>query len=408
MAPRRHPTPALWALALGYFSFGTTSLATVALSAPIGSTLHAPPSRMGLLVSAFALAFAVTAPLAPMLLGRIPRRALLVTGLLVMIAGGAASALAPSYAVLTAGRVLAALGGAVFVPAASSTGSAIVPQERRTRALATVFAGMTAATVLGVPLCALAGDAVGWRPTLASVAALPLLALAAVSLTLPPVRADAPATRAAMRATITARGVPSAIGTTLAFMGAQFTLYSVVGDYLTDRFHTSAHGVAAALLVFGLAGIAGNALAPRVHERIGGPATVTTALAALAATFTAFLIIPTHLPWVVVLFGVWGAASQLFMAPQQARLVALTPHHRTMVLALNASALYIGISAGSLLGSAVLAMAGAAALPAATLIPLAAATLTHHRSTHTTRSTPPVRQGRQDHGEHPAPADRQH
>lgn len=53
---------------------------------------------------------------APAVLGRLDRRAALLPGLALMAAGGALSALAPSYAVLVGARVPAGLGGAVFYP----------------------------------------------------------------------------------------------------------------------------------------------------------------------------------------------------------------------------------------------------------------------------------------------------
>lgn len=376
----RRPGPALWALALGYFSFGTSSLAVVGLGHPIGADLHVSQSQVGLLVTVFALTFALAAPLAPVALGRLGRRSVLLSGLAVMAAGGVAAALAPNYAALSAARVLTALGGAAFGPAASVAGSLLVPAERRARALATVFAGMTAATVLGVPLSTSLGQSVGWRWTTVGVAGLTLLALGLVAAFVPALERGTPATAAAFRPVLRTAGVVPAVTTTFAFMAAQFTVYGVAGAYFADRFGASTGQVASLLLVFGVAGVVGNALAGRVFERLGGGATIAVAMSGFGAAFAALLLAPARLGTAVAALAVWAAFSQLFQAPQQARLVALVPEQRALGLALNASSLYLGMSMGSLLGSGLLPAVGAAGLPAAGLVPLALAAAAHRAS----------------------------
>lgn len=163
---------------------------------------------------------------------------------------------------LIAARVLAGLGGAVFGPAASATGSLLVPEERRPRALATVFAGMTVASVLGVPLSSYLGEAVGWRWTLAGVAAASVLALVLVAALLPALPAGPPPTVAAYRAALRTPGVLPLVGTTLLFMAAQFTVYGVAGAYLAQRFGLADGAVTGVLFVFGALGVLGNACGP--------------------------------------------------------------------------------------------------------------------------------------------------
>ncbi|GGV05792.1 MFS transporter [Kitasatospora herbaricolor] len=390
-AGRSHRTarPALAALSLGYFTLGTASLAVVGLGGPIGRDLHTAPGGVGVLVAVFALTFALAAPLAPAVLGRLDRRRALLLGLALMAAGGVLGALAPSYAVLVGARVLAGLGGAVFGPASSAVGSLIVPEEHRPRALATVFAGMTVAAVLGVPLSAYLGGAVGWRWTLAGIAAATLLALVLVAALVPAVPAGEPPTAAAYRRVLATPGAAATVLTTLLYMAAQFTVYGVAGGYVAARFGASPSAVTLVLFAFGLCGVAGNACGARLSARLGGARTVTLTQAGLAAAFLGLLAAPRALPAAVLLFALWAFFSQLYQAPQQARLIALAPGQRGLLLALNASMLYVGISLGSLLAGTFLPVLGAGPLPALGLLPLALAGLAHRASVRrTVRSTP--------------------
>lgn len=389
----RSSTPALLALALGYFALGTASLAVVGLSGPIAGDLGVPAATVGTLVTVFSLVFALAAPIAAIVLGRMDRRRVLLLGLALMTAGGVAGAVAPTFTALAAARVAAGLGAAIFGPAASATGSMIVPAEQRPRALAVVFGGMTAATVLGVPLASAAGAAIGWRATMAVVVALTLVAGVLLAVLLPPVAAGPAPTARAFAAVLRTPGATSMIATTLLVLTAQFIVYGVAGAYLAARFGAGSGLVSLALLVFGVLGMAGNAAGARVYTRLGGGRTIALALAGLTVTFLALSGVPALPAAGVAVFAFWAVFNTLFMAPQQARLVELLPEQRGVLLALNASALYLGMSLGSLLGSSLLPALGARWLPALALLPLALAGGAHAASLRR-RPTRPARPAR--------------
>ncbi|MFD7735790.1 MFS transporter [Kitasatospora phosalacinea] len=384
----RSPTPALLALALGYFGLGTTSLAVVGLGEPIGRSLHVAPAGVGLLVTVFALTFAVAAPTAPALLRTADRKKVLLLGLALLTVGGALGALVQGYGAMVATRVLGALGAAVFGPASSAAGAGIVAPERRPRALATVFGGMTAASVLGVPLASFLGSTLGWRPALLGVAGLSAVALVLVAVLVPGIPAGGPPTARAYRSALRTPGVLPTVATTLLFMAAQFTVYGVAGTYLAVRFGASAGWVSGTLLAFGVVGVLGNALAPRIGEHLGGARTVTLSLAGLGAALAALVVVPAEAVAGILLFAAWAFFSQMYQAPQQARLIGILPDHPGLVLALNAAALYLGMSLGSLLGSALLAPVGATLVPGLALLLLLVAGGAHALSGRATAPTP--------------------
>lgn len=384
----RGSTPALLALALGYFTLGTTSLAVVGLSAPMGDGLDVAPARIGLQVTVFALTFAIVAPLAPMALGRMGRKQVLLLGMALLTAGTVAAALAPNYAFLTGARVVAALGAAIFGPASSAAGSLIVPEERRQQALAVVFGGMTAASVLGVPLASFLGDVLGWRQALIGVAVLSGVALVGVAVLMPGLDPGPRPTPAAYRGVLATPGALPAVGTTLLFMAAQFTVYGIAGAYVADRFEASSGYVTATLLAFGIVGVLGNGFASRATRAIGTTRTVSLTVAGVAVAFAALLVVPDAAIGGLLLFALWAFFSQLYQAPQQARLVELLPEQRGLLLALNASALYLGMSLGSFIGSTGLPAWGSGILPAAGLGLLLLAGATHCLSVRKAETAP--------------------
>lgn len=379
--PARNPTPTLLVLSVGYFAMGTASLSVVGLSVPMGHDLRVPAASIGLLVTVFAVTFAFAAPLAPVVLGRLDRKWTMALGLAVLTAGAAATALVADYGLVVAARVVTALGAAVFTPLASAAGAGIVAPERRQRALATVFAGMTVAAVLGVPLVTLLSDTIGWRAALLAVAALAGLALVGVLVLVPALSVGERPGLAAYRTVLRTAGAVPAVATTLLFMAGQFVVYAIAGAYLTERFAATPGTISITLLIFGVAGVLGNAVAGRVGDRVGGTRLVSSALAGLAVAYVGLVVTPPALGAGMVAFAVWAFAAQLYQAPQQGRLVGLLPGQPALVLALNAAALYLGMSVGSLLGSTFLPEVGATALPGIGLVLVAMAAVTHAAST---------------------------
>ncbi len=366
----RYSRLALGSLGLAYFVVGTASLSVVGLGGRISADLHVTPAQTGLLVTAFALTFAVCALLSQSLVGHLPRKTLLLSGLVLLVVGLGLGALAQNFAVLLWTRVLAAVGASVVGPVASAIGSLLVPEDERPRALATVFAGFTLASVLGVPLASALGPALGWRDTLLAIGALTLLATGLLWRLVPGVVAGQRVTLRAYRQALTQRGVTPTLLTTLLQMGAPFLLFAVIGSYLGGRFDSPASWISASLLAFGIAGVVGNALIGTFSRRLSSDQLLLFSLGGAALSLVGLLIAPAW-PWLgLLLFAIWSFFISLFTAPQQARLISLNERQRGLMLALNASILYLGISVGSWLGSVLLPVIGVTwlALPALLMV----------------------------------------
>src|SRR4029077_15590440 len=102
----RLPLPIL-ALALAAFAIGTTEFVIMGILPDVARDLGVSIPAAGLLVSGFALGVAVGAPLLATLTARWPPKVTLVTLMGVFVVGNVVSALAPTYDLLMAGRVVA-------------------------------------------------------------------------------------------------------------------------------------------------------------------------------------------------------------------------------------------------------------------------------------------------------------
>ncbi|MFE8942137.1 MFS transporter [Streptomyces sp. NPDC007872] len=359
-------TRAVGLLALGSFATGTDAYAMAGLLPGIGADLGVSVSLAGQSVTAFTLCYALAAPFLSAALARRGTRTVVVTALVVFVLANAGTALAGSYLVLLGTRALAGVAAGLFTPAAATAAVALVPPERRGRALGLVLGGMSAGTVLGVPLGLLVAAGAGWRAALWLITGLGVLALLGTAVALPPVRgAAAPSPRDRFAALARPR-VAVVVAVTFTQTVASLGLYT----YLEPVLHRTADVGSAVpyLWVWGIGGVCGSLLAGTLVDRTGRPALLSVVLLGTLGGALALLPWTGSVPGLVLLpLLLWGAVGWAFVVPQQHRLLAGEgPGERSgegageagsgaAAVGLNSSATYLGGAVGSALGGLALA-----------------------------------------------------
>lgn len=357
---------AIVALGFGNFVIGTGTLIVPGMLPQLADGLGVSLPLAGQLVTAFAAAVCLGAPLLAGPTSRYDRRSLLTATLLVFALGHAAAALVASFVPMLAVRVASAAGAALFTAQAAATAALLVPPQARGRAIASVFLGWSLAGVVGLPLGAYVGASLGWRAGFALVAGGAALAAAAVWLLLPAGVRVQPVDRAMWRAVLAHPALLSLFGVTALLMAAVFGLFSYLVPALHAFVGASPEAISLLLALFGVMGILGNVLALRYIDRVGAG---TVVLAGLLAMLAGHLLWPWSEGAVLVVTAAlfaWGFGGFASVSAQQARLAALAPAQAPASIALNSSAVYLGQAVGSAAGALVIAnvpgVAGYAAL----------------------------------------------
>jgi predicted MFS family arabinose efflux permease len=155
--------------------------------------------------------------------------------------------------------------------------------------------------------------------------------------------------------------VLGALIVTIAFMTGVFSIYTYIAPFLQQTTGLTGSAVAIVLFVFGVGATIGNLAAGAIADRIGPRRVVTTVLFVLVVIFSLISIVaetvtPEMARWIIVAaIGLWGLVGFSFPSTQQMRLVAMEPRLAPITLSLNASAGYVGVSLGAMLGSIVVA-----------------------------------------------------
>ena len=349
---------ALLALTISAYAIGTTEFVIVGLLPVIAADLGVSLPSAGLLVSLYALGVAVGAPVLTALTGKVPRKVLLLSLMVLFTAGNLLAWQAPGYTSLVVARVLTGLAHGVFFSIGTTIAPSLVPREKAASAIAIMFTGLTVALVTGVPLGTFIGQQFGWRETFLAVSALGLIAFVGSLVFVPAsIKHSAPAS---LMQQVRVLGQPRLLlvyATTALGYGGSFIAFTYLAPILQDVSGFSAGTVSLVLLVYGVSVAAGNLWGGKLADTHGPIRALQVVFVGLAAvlfvlTFTA------HNPWLAVgTVLLWGAVAfgnvpglQVYVVQQAER---VTPQAVDVAAGLNIAAFNLGIAGGALAGGAI-------------------------------------------------------
>lgn len=345
-------------LAAGNFAIGMGAFVVIGVLSPLAADLGMSTAAAGMVMTVYAIAYALMSPLLVSFTGGFDRRAVLVAALSLFLASALLSMLAPNAILLYAARVLGALGAGMFTPVAASVVFSASPPERRGRALANVFLGMTLAQAFGLPVGSFVGYTFGWQAAFAVVVLLTVPSLLLVIRHVPRGIAFQPTSLMTLAAALADwRSVVSVL-VTASFTASAYILYTFVTPLFESSMGLGRNGIALILVFYGAGAVAGSWSAGLVTDRVGPVATLACVAIVQVAIMPFYSFLPLPFMALAILTFFWAMFGWSFMVPQQARLVRQTPHRQAVVLSLNAACIYVGASLGSAAGGIAVARLG--------------------------------------------------
>jgi DHA1 family inner membrane transport protein len=340
---------ALWALTISAFAIGTTEFVIMGLLPEVAANLGVGLSSAGLLVTGYALGVFVGAPLVTATTGRLPRKTLLMALMVVFIVGNLACAVAPDYATLMIGRVVASFAHGAFFGVGSVVATSLVPKDKQASAIALMFTGLTVANVLGVPFGTWLGQMYGWRATFWAVTAIGVVALAATGLLVPRSQGGEQADFGRELRVLGRPQVLLGLAMTVLGFGGVFAAFTYIAPILTDISGFPPAAVSPILLLFGLGLVIGNLLGGKLADK-KLMATLIGSLVALAAVLVLFGLTNEHKIASIIGVGLMGMAAFATVPPLQMRVLQKATGAPNLASSANIAAFNLGNAAGAWLG----------------------------------------------------------
>lgn len=344
---------ALLVLALSSFAIGTTEFVIMGLLPEVATDLSVSIPQAGWLVTGYALAVAIGAPVMAVSTAKLKRRTALIALMAFFIAGNLLCALASDYWVLMIARVVTALCHGAFFGIGSVVAAGLVAEDRKARAVALMSTGLTLANVLGVPLGTAIGQAYGWRATFGVVTVIGVVTISGLIAILPRDKQQENGSILREIAALKNGRLWLALSTTVFFAASMFALFTYIAPLLRDVTGVSPEGVTWTLFLIGLGLTIGNLVGGKLADwRLG--ATLAGVFSAIALTsivfsYTSRFFIPAE----ITLF-LWALASFAAVPALQVGVVGFGKDAPNLVSTINIGAFNTGNALGAWVGGLVI------------------------------------------------------
>ena len=340
----------LLTLTLGGLGIGITEFVMMGLLPDIAKDLDISIPQAGHLISAYALGVVIGAPLLVLIAGSYPPKKILMVLMAMFTVFNALSAFAPGYHTMFIARLLAGLPHGAFCGVGSVVASRLADKGKEARAVSLMFAGLTVANILGVPLGTYIGHNFSWRYTFVIIVIVGLVTLLSLKFWMP----NLPATKNRdLGKELNFFKLPEswliilmiAIGT-----GGLFSWYSYIAPLLTEVSGFSASSITYILIIAGAGMMVGNFIGGRLADRFS-PARATFALLiAMSVTLLIVHFVSGNQVMALIMTFVAGAVAFAAASPIQMLMINTAKGSEMLAASVSQASFNIGNALGAFLG----------------------------------------------------------
>ncbi|ALC90631.1 MFS transporter [Bacillus sp. FJAT-18017] len=335
------------------FVIGMVELIISGILDLIAEDLNVSIGQAGLLITVFALIFAVASPILLVMTAKIERKRLMLVCLYIFLIGCIVTVFAPTYSILFLGRIILALSGALLIILCLVMAPSLAGEQYKGRAIGIVSMGVSASLVLGVPIGLILGNSFGWRAPFVVITALTALSIIGVHLLMGRIEPKPQIPLRQQLAAFKNHKITLGLTTTFLYMTGHSIMYSYFKPYLEATTNFNANWISIIYLIFGFAAVCGGGIGGVMADSLGSRKTMVISLAIFSGLFFVFPYTTDIFPVFIVILIVWGILSWAISPAMQSYLIENAPESSEIQQSLNNSALHLGVAAGSVIGAGI-------------------------------------------------------
>ncbi|HUP13028.1 MAG TPA: MFS transporter [Niastella sp.] len=306
---------------MGGFSLGMTEFLMMGVLPDLSKSLHISIPEAGHLISIYALGVVIGAPLMVGITSNIPPKKVLIALMMMVGVFNGLFALMSSYPLLLLARLMAGLPHGAFFGIGAVVASKLAEPGREARAVSVMFAGLTIANVIGVPLGTYIGHNFSWRISFGVIAVVALLAALAVKAWMPVIKSNAEGSFVKSLSIFKQKELWLIIGISTIGTGGFFAWISYIAPLMTDIAGFPANFMTMIMIVAGFGMVVGNIAGGRLADRFSPLTTTTILLLSMVASLVMIVFLAHFQPTAILMTFLTGAVGFGMIAPMQMLIV---------------------------------------------------------------------------------------
>ena len=342
------------------FLMGTDLFVVSPLLPFISEAYNVSSAIAGWMVTVFAVTYAIAAPFFGWLSDKNGRRALITFGLVLFFISNILTAFAPSFFLLIVSRILSGLSVASITPLIYAIIGDIAPPNRTGTWLSIVVSGHLTALWAGAPFGTLLEHFLGWRSVFVVMAIIGAM-LAIVNFSTWKYTPKSDLTRNPIGGSLLR--ILGSVSVTTFWAISMYALYVYLGASLYSENGFLSTQIGLAITFYGIGAVLGSLISGQLTDRFGERNISKVTLIFLSLIFICLGIFFSSGDWIYLFLFLWALVGYAGFTSYQARLAVEYPNERGIVMAWNNTALYIGITIGSMVGGYVITKWGYSYLP---------------------------------------------
>jgi DHA1 family putative efflux transporter-like MFS transporter len=344
----------IYVLALVVFLIGTVEYIITGIIEMIAVDFGVTISKAGLLVTVFALAAAIIAPILIALTINTDRKKLLIVTLSVFVASNGLMFISPSYEIALWIRIIQGVSGGIATVVAMAVATRLVEKERRGRAIGTILMGLSSSLVLGVPIGTFFSEMFGWRVLFILIGLLTILPLLIVYKKVPAIKEEEAVTLGMQLSILKDSKILTALVITLLYVGGYSTLFTYITPFLQAASTLSITEISGILFLAGICSFVGSRAGGQLADAKGSGFTICFGLLLQGVTLILLALAGVNLFVLILVLMIFMLATWSISPAQQLFLITLVPRNPDIALSINTSFIQFGFALGSGLGGLVI------------------------------------------------------
>lgn len=337
-------------LTLGGFGIGMTEFVIMGILPDIARSLEITIPEAGHLVSAYALGVVVGAPLLIGFTGSKPPKTILLLLMVLFTVFNTISAFAPSYYMLLLSRFFSGMPHGAFFGVGAVVAGRLAEPGKEARSVSLMFAGLTIANLIGVPLGTFIGHHISWRITFMIVGVIGLLTTTSIKIWMPSLAVTNTKGLLSELKFFTRLDAWLIVAVIAVGTGGFFCWYSYIAPLLTEVAGFSDDSIMYILVLAGLGMVVGNFIGGRLADRYSPLYTSAGLLFAMAISLTILYFVSHNQILTLVSTFITGAIAFAMLSPLQMLMINTAKGAEMLAASVSQASFNIGNALGAYLG----------------------------------------------------------